>query len=112
MLAVMLAFGACGTAGVAAGSAGSGREASSLEEGRAVFLEVSDPGCPVCHALADANAGGTLGPDLDELRPDASRVIRAVTQGVGIMGAQEHLTERQVQALATYVAGVAGERSP
>jgi cytochrome c oxidase subunit 2 len=49
-----------GAAGGGAGAAGGGAAAA----GKGVFTEA---GCAGCHALADANANGSVGPDLDEV---------------------------------------------
>ena len=78
-----------------------------MDEGRDVFLELAEPSCALCHTLRDAGATGSVGPDLDELGPDMQSVISAVTDGVGVMPAQGHLTEQQVQALASYVSRAA-----
>jgi mono/diheme cytochrome c family protein len=37
--------------------------------------------CGVCHTLAAANANGKVGPNLDQLRPPASLVLRTIQQG-------------------------------
>ncbi|CCG96692.1 putative (sorB) Cytochrome c [Marinobacter nauticus ATCC 49840] len=77
------------------------------ESGRAIFTEVAQPSCTICHTLADAGASGSIGPNLDGLRPNRDQVIRAVTSGVGVMPAfEESLTESQIQAVADYVVSV------
>lgn len=83
---------------------------AKLALGRKVFTEISAPSCPVCHTLTDAGASGEVGPNLDVLQPDEARVATAVTQGIGAMPANEALTEEQVQAVAHYVATVAGKQ--
>jgi cytochrome c6 len=72
------------------------------EDGRKLFTSVT-PACALCHALKDAGAGGAVGPSLDELRPDRDRVVKALKNGIGQMPAFVHLTEAQIQALASYV---------
>jgi cytochrome c6 len=72
------------------------------DEGRKLFTGVT-PACALCHRLKDAGAEGAIGPSLDELKPDAARVVKALRSGVGNMPAFPHLTEAQVQALARYV---------
>jgi len=92
------------------GLAGPSEEEPSVEEGRKVFTELAQPGCPICHTLADAAATGAIGPDLDELAPDEDQVAAAVTNGVGIMPAfNETLTSEQIAAVARYVATVTGQ---
>ncbi len=75
--------------------------------GRQVFTELAQPSCTLCHTLADADAAGTIGPNLDELQPDRERIVRAVTSGVGVMPSFEaSLTAAEIQAVADYVASV------
>ena len=73
------------------------------EEGKKLFTTTAVPACKVCHALKDAGADGAIGPSLDELKPDAARVAKAVKNGIGQMPAFTQLTEEQVQAIARYV---------
>ncbi len=80
-----------------------------LELGKRVFTEIAEPQCGACHTLADAGTKGEVGPVLDALKPDASRVAAAVTNGIGVMPAFEDLTPEQVEAVALYVATVAGQ---
>jgi cytochrome c6 len=61
------------------------------------------PPCMLCHTLKAAGAEGTVGPSLDELKPDAARVAKALKNGIGQMPAFPQLTEAQIQALARYV---------
>ena len=73
-------------------------------EGKQLFLQRAQPGCGVCHSLADANARGVVGPNLNQLSPSLAQVESAIAQGVGAMpayGAQ--LSESEIAALATYV---------
>ncbi len=80
----------------------------ALKLGKKIFTEIAQPGCPICHALADAGATGNVGPSLDSLQPDAERVKAAVINGIGAMPAYEDLSEEQIDALAQYVSTVAG----
>lgn len=73
-------------------------------EGKQLFVEQAQPGCGVCHSLADANARGIVGPNLNQLSPSLTQAENAIAQGVGAMpayGAQ--LTENEIAALAAYV---------
>jgi len=73
-------------------------------EGKQLFLQQAQPGCGVCHSLADANARGVVGPNLNALAPSFAQVQSAVSQGVGAMpayGAQ--LSQSEIEALAAYV---------
>lgn len=76
--------------------------AQGEEDGRKLFTAVT-PACALCHTLKDAGASGSVGPSLDELKPDRARVAQALKNGIGQMPAFTQLTEAQVQALARYV---------
>jgi cytochrome c6 len=78
------------------------------DPGRQLFVKDATPSCTVCHTLADAGAVGNIGPSLDELKPDAARVIKALKTGIGQMPAYTQLSEEQVQALARYVERASG----
>lgn len=79
-----------------------------MEEGRKLFSQAATPACAVCHTLQEAGAQGAIGPNLDELRPDASRVAKAVRNGIGQMPAFTHLSDSQVEILSRYVEKAAG----
>ncbi|HNM40522.1 MAG TPA: cytochrome c, partial [Giesbergeria sp.] len=65
-----------------------------LARGKALFSTVQ-PACALCHTLKAAASSGQVGPDLDELQPDAERVLRAVRNGLGVMPSFEgQLTEQ------------------
>jgi len=65
--------------------------------------------CSSCHTLAAAHAKGTVGPNLDQLKPSKSIVARQVTNGGGGMPAfGGRLTKAQIDAVSTYVAKSAG----
>ncbi|WP_313620368.1 cytochrome c [Achromobacter sp.] len=91
-----------------AGQAARAAEATDAEAGRALFLKGATPACAVCHTLADAGSAGTIGPNLDELKPDAGRVAQAVRNGIGVMPAFEALSDADVQTLAKYVSSATG----
>lgn len=91
-----------------AGGLACAAEPGDAEAGRALFLKGSTPACAVCHTLADAGSAGTIGPNLDELKPDAHRVAQAVRNGIGVMPAFDALSDADVQALAKYVSGATG----
>jgi len=63
--------------------------------------------CGSCHTLAAAGTDGSVGPNLDDLKPDAARVRAAIQEAPGVM--PEGLAEgAEAQAIADYVAGAAG----
>jgi cytochrome c6 len=83
--------------------------AQADELGRKVFNELAQPSCALCHTLKAAGAAGTVGPSLDELKPDKAKALQAIRKGVGVMPAfGDKLTPQQIEALADYVAKVAG----
>jgi len=70
-------------------------------------------GCGGCHTLAAAGSTGSVGPNLDELRPLASAVYAQVLSGGGGMPSfAGRLTAGQLSTLAAWVASVAGGSSP
>jgi mono/diheme cytochrome c family protein len=61
-------------------------------------------GCGSCHTLAKAGSTGTVGPNLDETKPDAARVTAIVTSGSGAMPSfADRLSAAEIDALAEYV---------
>jgi mono/diheme cytochrome c family protein len=100
---VCLLFGAKVLAG--AGSEGNVAVASQDEDGKELFIS----NCGPCHTLAAAGTDGSVGPNLDDLEPDAARVLTAIQEAPGVM--PEGLAEgAEAQAIADYVAGAAGKR--
>jgi cytochrome c551 len=81
------------------------KEPVDLDEGRQLF----DQTCRACHSLADANAAGVFGPDLDLLQPDADRVRQQIDDGGGGMPS-DLLTGKDADLVARYVAQVAGQK--
>ncbi len=74
--------------------------------GKEVFTTA---GCVDCHTLADAGATGAVGPNLDEAKPTAERVVDRVTNGKGVMPSfSDKLTEQQIADVAAYVSSLAG----
>ena len=84
---------------------------SPPDEARRLFVNGAPPlpACALCHAFKNAGATGQIGPDLDDLRPDADRVEKALRNGIGPMPSFKTLTEAQIKGLAAYVAGAAGQ---
>ena len=95
-------------AAVAALVGGNALAQVNMEEGKKLFTQTAAPACALCHSLEHAGAQGAIGPDLDELKPDASRVEKAVRNGIGQMPAFKGLTEQQVKTIAKYVAAATG----
>ena len=70
--------------------------------GKEIFLGTS--GCAGCHTLADAGSTGTIGPNLDGLKPSHDAVVAQVTNGGGGMPAfGDSLSQEQIRDVAAYV---------
>ena len=95
----------------------------NVERGKHVFLVVAS--CQSCHTLKNARANGTLGPNLDKLKPSFKLVATTVSLGrpanpktgenmpafSHVKGAQYApfvLTSQQIADVAKYVSTVAG----
>jgi mono/diheme cytochrome c family protein len=73
--------------------------------GKKIFLEKGN--CATCHTLNDSNSYGNVGPNLDEIKPDITRILLAVTNGIGVMPSYEgELSKAEIIAVATYVAQI------
>jgi mono/diheme cytochrome c family protein len=91
-------------AGTTTTNGGGTQQASA--QGKQIFSQQ----CAACHTLKDANATGNVGPNLDDLKPDAPTVQRQVVNGGGGMPAfKGQLSDAQIQAVSQYVASVAGK---
>ena len=76
-------------------------------DGKAIFASA---GCTGCHTLAAAGATGNVGPNLDEAKPSKELALDRVTNGRGGMPSfKGQLTEKQIEAVATFVAENAGK---
>ena len=79
-----------------------------FEMGKTVFLEQGN--CAACHTLTDAKSNGEIGPNLNQIKPDIKKVIRAVTIGIGVMPSYEGvLSTEEIEAVAHYVSISAAE---
>lgn len=79
------------------------------EEGKLLFLKGAAPACAICHALEAAGAAGAVGPSMNEIQPDAARVLNALKNGIGQMPAYTSLTPEQMKTLSEYVAKASRE---
>ena len=78
----------------------------TLKAGMTVF----DSTCASCHTLAAAGSTGTVGPNLDQLKPSDALVVHQVTNGGGGMPAfGSSLSKAQIQSVALFVSSVAGK---
>jgi cytochrome c6 len=80
--------------------------AVSGTDGRTIFKAR----CGSCHTLKAAGTTGTVGPNLDQLKPPFDRAKQQVINGGGVMPAfKDSLTAAQIDAVAKYVAEQAGK---
>ena len=80
------------------------------KKGSAVF---ASSGCGGCHTLAAAHSSGTLGPNLDTLKPPYRAVTAQVTNGGGPMPAyKSKLSTQQIADVSAYVVKSTGGTVP
>ena len=69
--------------------------------GAAIFKKA---GCISCHTLAAAHSTGTVGPNLDQAKPDYRLATARVTLGKGVMPSfKSQLSDQQIADVASYV---------
>jgi len=77
--------------------------------GKPIFLA----NCGSCHTLAAAHTTGTIGPNLDQLKPDYQAVTAQVTNGGTVMPAfKSKLSSQQIADVAAYVVDSTGGNAP
>ena len=82
------------------------------KKGSSVFASA---GCGGCHTLAAAHSTGTVGPDLDSLKPNYQAVTAQVTNGGAGMpafGKTNQLNTQQIADVAAYVVTSTGGKAP
>ena len=107
--AVVIANGKAGEGGV--GRLADTSPSRMQAKGKALFRQT----CATCHSLAAVNARGVTGPNLDEIgQVTKTRVLSAIR--IGGTGDKRMpaglLSGANAQAVATYVAAVAGRGNP
>ena len=115
LLAMALLLAACGGSSGSSSSSSSAPPASSSSsggtenasaEGKQVFTQ----NCGGCHTLKDAGTTGSVGPDLDQLKPSFDVVEHQVENGGGVMPAFEGtLSDSDIANVSAYVSSVAGQ---
>ncbi len=79
-------------------------------KGKAIF---ASSGCGSCHTLAAAHATGTVGPNLDTLKPDYRAVTAQVTNGgVAMPKFSSQLSTQQIADVAALVVDSTGGKAP
>src|ERR1700722_1884195 len=95
-----------GQAVVSTSTAASGASAVSVKAGMTGF----DSTCAAWHTLAAAGSTGTVGPNLDQLKPSDALVTHQVINGGGGMPAfGSSLSKSQIASVALFVSSVAGK---
>jgi mono/diheme cytochrome c family protein len=80
---------------------GGGEVQGDPAAGKSVFASA---GCVSCHTLSAAAATGTIGPNLDEVKPAYDLIIERVTNGKSPMPAfKGQLSDEQIQDVAAFV---------
>jgi mono/diheme cytochrome c family protein len=111
-LALPLLVAACGggdeksaTPESVVGSVPAETSGGGSDAGEAVFKE----NCATCHTLSAAGASGTVGPNLDDVKPDEETVKTQVENGGGAMPAfKGQLSDQEIDDVSAYVAENAG----
>ncbi|MEP6910164.1 MAG: cytochrome c [Actinomycetota bacterium] len=89
---------------IVSGCGGGKKSASSPSNspGAKVFASA---GCASCHTLSEAKATGTVGPNLDQLKPTKGRVVLQVKNGgVGMPSFSKKLSAAEIDQVAVFVA--------
>ena len=93
-----------GVSGQGGSTTGGGTTAASSDP-KQLFVQT----CGGCHTLADAGTTGTVGPNLDQLKPSLDRAVKQITNGGAVMPAfKGQLSDAQIQSLAEYVVKATG----
>jgi outer membrane protein assembly factor BamB len=107
---VIIAYRLGATGTVPTTSTGTTTTTTTTGGGAASGKTVFTSNCGSCHTLNAAGTSGTVGPNLDQLKPDEATVERQVRNGGGGMPAFEgRLSDAQIMAVAAYVAQNAGK---
>ena len=73
----------------------------NADAGKAIFASA---GCGGCHTLKAANASGTVGPNLDQLKPDLPRIEKQVYNGGTTMPPfKDSLTPQKIADVSQFV---------
>ncbi|HEX3806299.1 MAG TPA: cytochrome c [Gaiellaceae bacterium] len=103
MLTAVLVFGreAKETAATTSSTSTTSGSTSAVAAGKQVFLTA---GCTGCHTLKAAGSTGTVGPNLDQLKPSEAAVQQQVIHGGGPMPAfAGKLSTTQIKDVAVFV---------
>jgi len=105
--AVIIAY-RLGATGSATTTGAATTTVASAVDGKQIFIS----NCGSCHRLGAAGTTGSVGPNLDQLKPNVATVEQQVRNGGGGMPSFEgSLSSAQIAAVANYVAQNAGKVS-
>jgi mono/diheme cytochrome c family protein len=80
---------------------GGGGAQGDATAGKQIF---ADQGCGSCHTLEAAGSNGTVGPNLDELKPEFDAIVQQVENGGGAMPPfKDTLSEQQINDVSAFV---------
>jgi mono/diheme cytochrome c family protein len=94
-----------GSTSAGTGTTTTGGGAAYPPAAKATFVKT----CGGCHTLADAGTHGTVGPNLDGLKPNEATVEHQIINGGGFMP-PALLKGQDVKDVAAYVSSVAGKK--
>jgi mono/diheme cytochrome c family protein len=100
--------GTTATSTTATTTTGSATGTSTTGQNFAAAKSTFQSTCGGCHTLKDAGTTGTVGPNLDQLKPTAAIVSHQIANAAPPMP-KNLLQGAQAQAVANYVASVAGK---
>ena len=110
--AVVVAVAGIGAGGGILAASASAEEIAKVdrEAAREVFHAYS---CSACHALADAGAGGSIGPSLDNPTLTRDFVVGRIANGQGAMPAfKGQLADEDIALLADYIVEASHDAAP
>ena len=86
-------------------SCGGGGDKSSSDSDSAGAKVFAAAGCGNCHTLSAAESTGTVGPNLDQSKPEKDRVAQQVRNGgVGMPSFSDELSAGEIDDVAAFVA--------
>jgi mono/diheme cytochrome c family protein len=66
-------------------------------------------GCGGCHVLSAAGSSGTVGPSLDDTKPELDLIVDRVTNGSGVMPSfKDQLSPQEIADVAAFVSESTG----
>ncbi len=104
----LLAMAAAGAALAAGAAVGASRPTKAqMLAGKKVYASA---GCGKCHALKSAHSTGSVGPNLNNIKPPMSKIVNQVTNGGRFMppfgqSAGGSLTATQIKNVSAFVYG-------